>query len=81
MSEIVGVLARGTEEQMRIATCQHMTWAWALPYAPDGSDISWICEGCGLEATQAEFDVMHKPPGFAEQLTLFGRGRDDGQDP
>jgi|APSaa5957512576_1039674.scaffolds.fasta_scaffold42915_1 hypothetical protein len=59
-----------------MSECKHLSWAWARPYAPEGSDISWICEGCGLEMTQTEMDAW-MPHDDPAQLTLWG-SEDDG---
>jgi len=58
-----------------MSECDHTTWAWAHPYKPEGTDISWICEGCGLEATQKQFDELIPPLGITEQLTLWGESQ------
>jgi hypothetical protein len=54
-----------------VSDCLHLVWAWAHPYAPEGSDISWVCEECGLEAAQKQFDERFPPLGYTEQLSLW----------
>lgn len=76
-SEHIDLLEPPVPLEMDHGDCTHTAWAWchalsspATPYAPEGSDIAYICEGCGLEKTRTEMDAW-MPHEDKAQLTLW----------